>query len=446
MMKAVSTEIPLDSPALDNDEGVAELNRIETLSAKCLSAGAVGNVLEWYDFGLYGFLAPFIAANFFPSSNALASLLGAYGGLAVGFAMRPIGAALFGHIGDRVGRPIVMILSVLVMGIGTTLIGLLPTYREIGVWSPVLLIAVRMFQGLSVGGEGTGSAAYLIETAPPNRRGFAGSFTNLGAGAGYTLSSGVAALTLTLLHHHSALPWIWRLPFLGGGLLACLAWLLRRRIPRAGYEPDRYKDVHSELPLKQAFKEAPRAMALTAAFTWGYGVLNYLSLVFLPAFASKFGRIEADEALTINAAVQLAVLVSVPLFGWISDRFIRRRTLLLGIFAVVALTSFPLFQIAEGGVSAFIVAQGGMILLLTLVYGAEPAMLAEQFSSRYRISGYSVAFNIGLGIGGGTAPLIATLLIGPLGRLAGAGYLMACALLSCGALYLMSDGSREPLR
>ena len=424
---------------------VSELNQIESLSAKCLGAGMIGNVLEWYDFGLYGFLAPLIGAHFFPSSNPIASLLGAYGGFAIGFAMRPIGGVVLGHIGDRIGRRAVMLLSVIMMGLATTLIGVLPTYQQIGVWAPVLLVVVRLFQGLSVGGEFTGSVSYLIETSPPRWRGFAGSFANIGSEAGYILSSALAAATVILLGRHAEAPWIWRLPFLAGGVLAAAAWVFRRQLTRSGYEPDRSAAAQRELPLKQAFKEAPQAMALAMVFTWGYGVLNYLTLVFLPTFASKFGGIDAGVALTINSALQLAALALVPLSGWLTDRFIRRRALLLAVFALVCLTSVVFFEMAGGSVVRFGVAQGSLIVLLFLVEGTAPAMLAELFSSRYRVSGYSVAFNIGLGFGGGTAPLIATALIAPFGKLAGAGYMALCALLSFGALYLMIDRSREPL-
>jgi MHS family proline/betaine transporter-like MFS transporter len=208
--------MPLATAAESRDLDLAELNRFESPSWGSLGAGVVGNVLEWYDFGLYGFLAPLIGAHFLPSSNPLASLLGAYGG----FAMRPVGAGVFGHIGDRLARRTVLILSIIMMGGATALIGVLPTYGEIGIWAPVLLVVVRLFQGLSAGGEFTGSVSYLVETAPPHRRGLAGSFANIGSGGGYILAAALAAGTLVLLRDHVALSWIWRLPFLAGGVLA----------------------------------------------------------------------------------------------------------------------------------------------------------------------------------------------------------------------------------
>ncbi len=422
------------------------INQIETLSGRSLGAGLIGNVLEWYDFGLYGFLAPLIGAHFFPSSHRIVSLLGAYAGFAIGFAMRPIGGVVFGHIGDRLGRRTMLALSIVMMASATTLIGLLPTYQQIGVLAPVLLVAVRLFQGLSVGGELTGSVSYLIETAPRRHRGLAGSFANIGSEGGYILASALAAATFILLRHYGAAAWIWRLPFLAGALLGLIAWLLLRRASRAGYEPDPQGAPAHELPLTQAIRESPRSMLLTVAFTWGYGALNYLTLVFLPAFAGRFGKIPPGSALTASTVLQIAGLALIPLAGWLTDRFIRRRHLMLLVFAAVALSAIALFQLSEhGSLALFCVTQGSFIVLLFLIEGTAPAMLAELFSTRYRASGYSVAFNIGLGFGGGTAPLIATALIAPLGRLAGAQYLVACAVLSLAAVYLMRDRSREPL-
>ncbi len=428
--------------------GVAALNRIERLSAASLGAGMIGNVLEWYDFGLYGFLAPVIAARFFPSHSAVASLIGAYGGFAIGFAMRPVGGAVLGHIGDRLGRQPVLIGSVVLMGAATIAIGCLPTFDQIGVWAPILLLLVRLFQGFSVGGEFTVSVSYLIETAPPHRRGLAGSVANIGSTGGYLLAAGLATGTVMLSAAHPGYPWIWRLPFIGGGILAVLAFWVRRRLVHTGYEPEPpAAKERGELPIKRAFAEAPWAMILAILFTWGYGVANYVTMVFLPTFASRFGAIDNGDALAVNTlALGLAILV-IPIAGGLTDHAIRRRSMLILAFALIFLTAIGFFELAGGpDLRRFVVAQLGFAVFLGMVMGTAPAMLAELFPSHCRLSGYSLAFNIGLGFGGGTAPLIATALIGATGfNLAAAGYLMAGALLSVVALYLMRDRSREPL-
>ncbi|HZD92225.1 MAG TPA: MFS transporter [Pseudolabrys sp.] len=431
-----------------NRNDVAALNRIERLSPESLGAGMIGNVLEWYDFGLYGYLAPTIGSLFFPSHNPVASLLGAYGGFAIGFAVRPLGGAVLGHIGDRIGRQSVLILSVVLMGAATTAIGFLPTYNEIGIWAPILLLLIRLFQGFSVGGEFTGSVSYLVETAPRRRRGIAGSFANIGSTGGYLLAAGFAALTVAYSGSHPADSWVWRVPFVGGGVLAVLAYWMRARLTHTGYEPEPVEEGKDrELPLKQAFTEAPRAMILAVLFTWGYGVADYLTLVFLPTYADKFGMIHHGDALMINTAAEAVAIIAIPTAGWLTDHAIRRRSMLILAFALIFFTSAIFFELASGAqLWRFIVAQFGFAVFLGMIMGTAPAMLAELFPSHYRLSGYSIAFNIGLGFGGGTAPLIATALIGATGfNLAAAGYLMVGALMSVGALYMMVDRSREPL-
>lgn len=422
------------------------LKQHKTLSLENLGAGTIGNVLEWYDFGLYGYLAPVIGSLFFPSSDPIVSLLGAYGGFAIGFMMRPIGGVLFGHLGDRVGRQTVLVTSVVMMGVATTAVGLLPTYAEIGVWAPVLLLLVRLFQGLSVGGEFTGSVSYLVETAPAHRRGFAGSFANLGSTGGYLLAAGLAALTVLLAGHQAVHGWVWRVPFLAGGLLAAFAYFVRSRLTDTGFEPDKAAK-HDELPIMQAFRRSPKSMVLAMLFTWGYGVADYLTLVFLPTFGSKFGAISDGLALEIVTITQLFVMFFIPFSGWLTDHFVLRRTWLLGMFGSLMVLALVFFGMAQGGVTAFTVAQVVSGMLLGGIMGVAPAMLSEQFRSEYRLSGYSLAFNIGLGIGGGTAPLIATALIGLTGfKLAAGAYLLVGCALSVVALWIMKDRGREPLR
>lgn len=428
---------------------VASLNQRDTFSVESLSAGMIGNVLEWYDFGLYGYLAPVIGAMFFPSTNPIASLLGAYGGFAIGFAVRPLGGAVLGHLGDRVGRQTVLITSVVLMGIATTAVAFLPTYAEIGVWAPILLLLTRLFQGFSVGGEFTGSVSYLVETAPRKRRGIAGSVANVGSTGGYLLAAGLAALAVNFTATHPEYPWVWRLPFLGGGIIAVLAYWVRSRLKETGYEPEQPEEGEEvELPLKQAFTRAPRTMILAMVFTWGYGVADYLTLVFLPTFASKFGTIGNGDALTINTAAEAVAIVFIPLTGWLTDRAIRRRSMLMLAFGLIFVTSLGFFGLsATGNMTDFVMAQFGFAVFLGMIMGTAPAMLAEMFRSEFRLSGYSLAFNVGLGFGGGTAPLIATALIGMTGnKLAGAGYLMVGCAMSVVALLLITDRSREPLR
>ena len=411
-----------------------------------LLAGGVGNLLEWYDFGLYGLFAPILAPLFFPAHDRIASLIGAYSGFAIGFAARPLGGVVLGHVGDRVGRRAVMVCSIVLMGFATTAMAVLPAYDAIGVGAPMLLLLIRVLQGFSVGGEYTGSVAYLVETAPSQRRGIAGSVANIGATAGMLLASAVVTATAMLAYSPDVQRWAWRIPFLIGGVIAVAGYFLRHRLRETGYVPK--PSARRSLPLREAIAQAPGAMLLALLFTSGYGVANYLTMVFLPTYAAEFGGVRAEQALQANTAGQALALFVVPLAAWLTDRAIRRRTLLIVAFAaefVVAWGSFAL--VGHGNVGGVWAAQLGFAFLLALIMAAEPATLAEQFRSEFRLSGYSVSFNLGIGLAGGTAPLVAVALIAATGNdMAPAWYLMLASAIAAAAAFLMVDRSRKPLR
>jgi MFS transporter, MHS family, proline/betaine transporter len=417
------------------------------LSVTALSAGAGGNLLEWYDFGIYGLLAPVLAAVFFPAEDRIASLIGAYGLFAAGFAMRPIGGVVLGHLGDRLGRRFVLVYSIVLMGLATAAISVLPSYETIGVGAPLLLLLLRILQGFSVGGEFTGSVSYLVETAPQHRRGFAGSFANFGSTAGMLLAAAVAAVTVTLASPEQLQNWAWRIPFLLGGIIAVGGLFLRQRLRETGYRPPPAR-ASDPLPLKQAITLAPGAILCAVLFTSGYGIVNYLTMVFLPVYASEFGSLAESHVLQINTAAQAVALLLVPVAGWLTDHLVRRRTLLIAVFIVEGAVALGCFMLAgTGGIAGYALAQILFGILLALIMGAAPAMLVELFPSTYRMSGYSVSFNVGIGIAGGTAPLLATTLIGATGNLlAPAWFLILGAALAAVAAFLMTDRSRDPLR
>jgi MHS family proline/betaine transporter-like MFS transporter len=455
-------------------------------ATRVVIAGAIGNVVEWYDFGLYGLLAPVLASLFFPSEDRIAALLGVYGGFAVGFAVRPLGAMVLGRVGDRQGRQFVLVLSVVLMGAATVAVGVLPSYREAGIWAPALLIAIRLFQGFSVGGEYVGSVTYLVEAAPEGRRGVAGSVSNVGATIGMLMAAGAAALAES--HAHAA--WAWRVPFFFGGALALAGYLLRRQMPAdgaqvfadPGSEGGRGEDGRSHLsrknkdaarvghpdlsgssvagsmghpgssivsrwPALDAFRRAPRTMLLTLIFCCGYGISNYVIMVFLPTFAHEFAGVSSAAALKINTAGQALVLLIAPLVGWLSDRWLRRRTLLALAFTAQTAAAWECLKwTAQAGTAGLWTAQLILAGLLAAVMGTAPAMLAEQFERGYRVSAHAIVLNVGVGIAGGTAPMVAVALIGTTNsRMAPAGYLgLACAASAIAAL-LLADRSREAL-
>jgi MFS transporter, MHS family, proline/betaine transporter len=428
-------------------------------------AGAIGNIVEWYDFGLYGLLAPVLASLFFPSYHRIASLLGVYGGFAVGFAMRPIGAIVLGRVGDRRGRQFVLVLSVVLMGAATVGIGLLPSYQDIGIWAPVLLILIRLFQGFSVGGEFVGSVTYLVETAAENRRGIAGGVANIGATAGMLLAAGAAAVAG---NHVGSAGVLWRGTFLFGAVLAFAGYLLRRHLPSEDAQTEDVQ-IGADTPLSssqsrpwqqrglagllarwptlQAFGEVPRTMIIALLFCCGYGISNYLIMVFLPTFGREFAGVGEGAALRINTAGQALALLVVPLSGWISDRWLRRRTVLVLAFLLQAACGWALFaNIIHAGTKGLWLSQLVLAGFLSLVMGAAPAMLAEQFPRGCRVSAHAFVLNVGIGIAGGTAPLVAIALIRlAQSTMAPAIYLIFACLVSAVAASMLPDRSREPL-
>lgn len=410
-------------------------------------AGVIGNIVEWYDFALYGFMATVLSTLFFPNESRVASMLATYGVFAAGFVMRPLGSALFGWLGDTIGRSRTMLISVAMMALPTTLLGLLPTYDSVGVWAPALLIALRLIQGLSVGGEFSSSVTYLVETAAPDQRGLAGSWANVGSMLGMLLGSGVAAAATNFLAPETLHDWGWRLPFLFGAVLGTTAILLRRHLPRSEHFARHEREHGATSPLKEAFTRNGRQTLQGTLYASGYGALFYLSLVYLPNWLSEYTQLDLATAMRINTAATAMMVVLIPLMGWISDRFIRRTNFLAITIGLMAVAAFPLqYWMDQGALWAALATQFGLAVLVAVPCGVSPALFVELFPTEDRLSGYSVAFNIGLGIVGGSTPMAVTWLIETTGSdLAPAGYLIALALVSLVSLAWIKDRSREPL-
>lgn len=415
-----------------------------------IMAGFIGNVVEWYDFALYGYLAGVIAPVFFPSENPAAGLIATYGIFAAGFLMRPLGAAIFGWFGDRYGRARTMQISVAMMAMPTLLLGLLPSYAQIGLAAPVLLVLVRVFQGLSVGGEFSSSATYLVETAPRNKRGLTGSWANIGSMTGSLLGVGAAALATNLFDPQTVSDWAWRLPFLGGAVLGAFAILVRRNL----HESERFKEHHADRdatsPLLQAFTTNRGETLLALAFAAAYGTCFYITFVYLPEWLSGQGLMARSNALTINALATLLIIPLMPLAAIVGDRLIRRRTWIAISLGALCLSAWPLYSwiMASGGsLTSILVTHVVTFGLLAIPLGSGPALFVEMFPASDRLSGYSVAFNIGMGVFGGLTPMVATSLIAVTDAPSAlTAYLCFACILAVVALVFVPDRSREPLR
>lgn len=431
--------------ALDPEQSESGQTLRSAINGKVVLAGIVGNVIEWYDFALFGYFAPILSTLFFPSQNSTASLLGTYGIFAAGFLMRPIGAIIFGYIGDQVGRRQELFISVILMAIPTFLLGLIPDYDHIGIAAPILLILLRLVQGLSVGGEITGSITYVAETAPQMLRGFTTSFAGVGATVGTLLGSGIAASVTTSLPAFSVEAWGWRLPFLVGGLLGLVGFYIRKSLPISEIFQEHH-EAHA-ISLLGALKQNLASMLQAILFSCGLGAMFYISMVYLPTYLAQFTAISLSQALFLNTLALTVLMAFTPLFGWVSDRMIRRKPLLiLGSLSLV-LVSYPAFWLLQRGNIIWIgIAQISFALLISILFGAAPAMFVELFPTEARLTGYSVSYNLGLGTIGGTAPLLSTWFIGTTGNVYfPALYLIGLMGVATIALSFITDRSREPL-
>ena len=413
------------------DESIAAPIVDRARLSKTIAAGAIGNVLEWYDFGLFGFFAPVISRLFFPSEQRIASLVGAFGVYATGFLMRPLGGLVFGHIGDRWGASAALELSVLLMAVPTVLLGLLPTYAQIGLGASALLTLFRLLQGLSVGGEYIGSMSFLSEHSPPHRRAFLGSFSSFSVILGSLLGSGTAAAMNGLLAPAQFEAWGWRVPFFGGILIGLVGVWLRHGVDEspAFLQARRHGGLVND-PIRSAVRNNLRSIAVTLGLTGVSAVGFYLPFVWLPTWLSQINQppLQQSKALTASTVALVVLLVLTPLAAIVADRIGKRPMFLASAIGYVIVT-YPLFLLLRTGTMSAAVIAGLVFAACNSLYsGCMAATMVELFPTRTRYTGVAIGYNVGQALLGGTAPLVATGLIELTGNnLLPAYYLIACA-------------------
>lgn len=413
-------------------------------AAKITFAGIAGNVLEWYDFAVYGYFAAPIGRHFFPSDDPAASLIAAFGVFAAGFLMRPVGGLVFGHIGDRFGRNRALMLSVLAMVIPTFLIGVLPDHSQIGAAAPVALVLLRMIQGLSVGGEYTTSVVFLVESAPPGRRGLVASASPLGATAGTLLGSAAGSLTSLVLSAEQIGAWGWRVPFLAGIFVGIAGLLVRRHLPVAPAHHSVSAEGHS--PIIEAFRLQWRNMAQVAGLNALLAVGFYLAFVYAVTFLENVVHIPTAAAFDINTLNMLALMLIIPTAGHLSDK-VGRKPVLLAACAGGLLFAWPLLWLMHHqNLQAVFLGQLGLAVVVGLFSGVVPVTMAEALPARVRCTAMSVSYNLCVGVLGGTTPMIATYLIKRSGNdLAPAFFLMAAAAVSVATVLTLRETVHGPV-
>lgn len=368
----------------------------------CLS----GNVLEWFDFAVYGFVAHIISKQFFPTDSGFLSIILTYSVFAVGFLARPLGSIVFGHIGDAIGRQKALVLSNFVMAVPTVCIGLLPTYESIGVFAPILLLICRIFQGASIGGEFSGSFVYLVEQAPPGKKGIFGCWADIGCHLGMILGSLVVAFLSQTMSEEAFQSFGWRIPFICGVFLAALGVYMRRTLPESKefVKPER-------APLKNLFQNHVKRV-LMAALMISLNAIGYYTIsVFLPNQTIFLGKFPAHKAFYFSTAVMITLTAGNILSAYLADRMDKIKIYSFGALSS-AVFAFPVFYaLTYLALPTQIIITCLFAFFLGFCFGPRPPLLAEIFSKDVRFTGVAITMSLSMGLVGGTTPLIATSIV-----------------------------------
>lgn len=400
-----------------------QVTKSRTSDHRNMLAGAIGNAIEFYDFMIYAYLAPFFAVQFFPSYDPVTGLIATYGGFAAGMLMRPIGGILIGTIGDRIGRALALQLTVLLISVPTFLIGLLPGYGIIGLWAPLLLILMRMIQGISLGGEYSAAVVFLVERSTPDRRGFSGSFSPLGAVLGFFIGSAVVFLCVSMVSPVAMYEWGWRIPFIASAVLTFVGFYVRR-----GISPDE-KRAPEDLPASPVIEAITQhwremlAMGLANAIA---GVMGFVGLMYVVTWSVSEAGIPHALALMVNLVSLLLCGIFVLLAGKLSDYIGWRQTVMIGA-AISLFGAWPAFTLLKTGNIPLMLAGATIIALAHGMFtGPFCACIASLVPRRLRVTVIAFGYSSSMAVFGGLSPMLTEYLVGKLG------YSMAPALVVCG--------------
>ncbi|MGW1914217.1 glycine betaine/L-proline transporter ProP [Streptomyces sp. NPDC002076] len=419
------------------------------LVKRAVKAAALGNAMEWFDFGVYSYIAVTLGKVFFPSGNPTAQLLSTFGAFAAAFLVRPLGGMVFGPLGDRVGRQKVLAVTMIMMAAGTFAIGLIPSYASIGVGAPLLLLAARLVQGFSTGGEYAGASTFIAEYAPDKKRGYFGSWLEFGTLAGYIGGAGLVTLMTALLSSHDLVSWGWRIPFLIAGPMGIIGLYMRMRLeetPAFAAEVAKAEAARPKVPLREMVAGQWKALLLCMGLVLVFNVTDYMLLSYMPSYLTSELKYDETHGLLVVLGVMALMMIVQPFAGALTDRVGRRPVIAAGCAGFLFLSIPALLLIREGSLLAVGLGMAALGLLLVCFTAAMPAALPALFPTRVRYGSLSIGFNVSVSLFGGTTPLVVTALIGATGNMMmPAYYMMAAAVVGGFAVWRMSESAGRPL-
>lgn len=425
-----------------------EQQKVKAASRRAVFSSFVGTTIEWYDFFLYGTAAALIfGPQFFPALSPLAGTIASFATFAVGFIARPIGAAVMGYFGDRVGRKSVLVFCLILMGAATILIGLLPNYATIGVWAPILLVALRFIQGIGVGGEWGGAALMSVEHAPKGRRGLYGAFPNMGMPAGMIIANLAFLATSTAFSPEQFQNWGWRIPFVASFVLIIVGLYIRLGVEESPYFKKTQRSASvTRNPVVDVLKHHWRAVLLGGGTFIASNAIGYLFMVYLLSYGTNVLEMERNFLLIVVLIGSATQFIMLPVYGYISD-FVGRKKIYLFSTGATLVWSFFFFPLIDTKSPALVLLS---VVVLTLfvsgTFAAQGAMFSELFPTSVRYSGASLAYQIGAVLGGGFAPLIATSLHGSFdGSTAVVAYMVGLCMVSIICIILIRETSKRSL-
>jgi MFS transporter, MHS family, proline/betaine transporter len=394
-----------------------KINVVDIQTAKkSVFATGVGNAMEWFDFGLYSYLAVIISQNFFSAvQNDELKLVFTFATFAIAFLMRPVGGIIFGKIGDRLGRKVVLTTTIILMAFSTLLIGLLPTYDQIGIWAPILLLTARIIQGFSTGGEYAGAMVYIAESSPDNKRNILGSGLEIGTLTGYILASLVASLLFIVLSDEQMASWGWRLPFLLGLPLGLVGMYLRKSLEESPIFENELSNNEGQEQEEESFlsilKNHKKDIIVCFVAVAFFNVTNYMLLSYMPSYLDEIIGLSSTVGTVLITLVMIIMVPLTLLFGRLSDKIGNKTVFLIGLGGLTLLSAFAFFLVNLNGL--VFVSIGILILgvLLATYEGSIPGSLPTMFYTDIRYRTLSVTFNVSVSIFGGTTPLVSTWLV-----------------------------------